>query len=364
VQLPVVKYTSYGNNFVILDETQREFLPEIEKSKFAYYATNQNFGIGSDNFLVIQPCSQAILEGINTVRHYWDEIPNPNSATYIFRMFESDGTEAYSCGNGLMSIANHLHRSQTVDKARIITEIPTRNPTAITIGTEAGRRSNWANMAPPRRVPDDMVDPMIRKRLSDSVDIIENLQVEKVRQSDELRFLFGHSTLTLTGYLVFTGEPHLVVLCPSGFSHPEISRQLFIQLPTNQHRSAHTEKRAALGSSFVDFLGKFFVREFSEFFPVGINLNFIQVADDGESLEHRCFERGINHETLACGTGSLASAIVARELNLIKRDCVRIRPHRCCWAYPEAEIVAEKLNGNWLLKGQPKMLLNGNYHLE
>jgi diaminopimelate epimerase len=112
----------------------------------------------------------------------------------------------------------------------------------------------------------------------------------------------------------------------------------------------------------VDFLGKYFVREFSRLFPVGINLNFIKVAADEIAIEHRCFERGINHETLACGTGSMASAMVVKALNLIDGDKVIVRPHRCRWTLPEAEIIVEKVNGNWLLKGHPQMLFCGEYY--
>ena len=33
--VPILKYTSYGNNFVIVDETQEPILTEAEKSEFA-----------------------------------------------------------------------------------------------------------------------------------------------------------------------------------------------------------------------------------------------------------------------------------------------------------------------------------------
>ena len=45
------------------------------------------------------------------------------------------------------------------------------------------------------------------------------------------------------------------------------------------------------------------------FAPVGTNVNFVQVAPDG--LHIRTFEKGVEGETLACGTGITASAIAA-----------------------------------------------------
>ncbi|HCZ22294.1 MAG TPA: diaminopimelate epimerase [Rikenellaceae bacterium] len=46
------------------------------------------------------------------------------------------------------------------------------------------------------------------------------------------------------------------------------------------------------------------------FAPQGVNANFVQILDDG-SLKVRTFEKGVEAETLACGTGLTASAIAS-----------------------------------------------------
>ena len=51
------------------------------------------------------------------------------------------------------------------------------------------------------------------------------------------------------------------------------------------------------------------IRYLEEFEPGGTNVNFIAMKND--EIEIRTYERGVEAETLACGTGSVASAITA-----------------------------------------------------
>lgn len=52
------------------------------------------------------------------------------------------------------------------------------------------------------------------------------------------------------------------------------------------------------------------LRHRKEFKPNGSNINFIEKVDD-HKIKVRTFERGVEDETLSCGTGVTASAIVA-----------------------------------------------------
>ena len=52
------------------------------------------------------------------------------------------------------------------------------------------------------------------------------------------------------------------------------------------------------------------VREHPDFKPKGTNVNFVQVRAKN-AIEVRTFERGVEAETLACGTGSTASAVIS-----------------------------------------------------
>ncbi len=52
------------------------------------------------------------------------------------------------------------------------------------------------------------------------------------------------------------------------------------------------------------------IRHHIHFAPMGSNMNFVQVLEGG-SLAVRTYERGVEDETLACGTGCVASALLA-----------------------------------------------------
>jgi diaminopimelate epimerase len=59
------------------------------------------------------------------------------------------------------------------------------------------------------------------------------------------------------------------------------------------------------------------IRYHPHFAPAGSNANFVRVENDSQ-LSIRTYERGVEDETLACGTGAVASALVAAFKGLIK----------------------------------------------
>jgi diaminopimelate epimerase len=53
------------------------------------------------------------------------------------------------------------------------------------------------------------------------------------------------------------------------------------------------------------------IRCHKKFAPAGTNVNFVEVVNEGR-INLRTYERGVEAETLACGTGTVASAILSR----------------------------------------------------
>ena len=56
------------------------------------------------------------------------------------------------------------------------------------------------------------------------------------------------------------------------------------------------------------------MRYHSEFSPEGANVDFVKIVDKSKNkIRVRTYERGVEDETLACGTGAVASAIISAE---------------------------------------------------
>lgn len=56
------------------------------------------------------------------------------------------------------------------------------------------------------------------------------------------------------------------------------------------------------------------LRHHAAFAPGGANANFVEVKPDGSGILLRTYERGVEAETGACGTGAISSAVVAAML--------------------------------------------------
>jgi diaminopimelate epimerase len=76
------------------------------------------------------------------------------------------------------------------------------------------------------------------------------------------------------------------------------------------------------------------IRAHEAVMPAGANVNLVHRVDEG-TIRMRTYERGVEAETLACGTGSVASAIVAARRELVRQPVTVVtssgKPIRITW---------------------------------
>ena len=360
-KIPFIKFTAYGNNFVILDETHSQLLSEPDKSSFAFQATNMYYGIGSDSFLVIQQYTPDILQDINDSHHYWEQIPDSPEAEYIFRIFEKNGEESSSCGNGLVCVANYMHHRYGIELARIVTEIPMSTPKVVIIGTNPRKDVSWVNMGHLKRMPPQLVDSSGFTPYDDHIEIINEMTI--IFDQLSLPFVREKTSLTFSGYLVFTGEPHLVIFPERDFSLLEFASRVFSSSNEDISHQRETDLAPDFSSWIVDYIGNYINRHYAHIFPFGINVNFVRMPDHSNVLEYRCFERGVNRETLACGTGAIAIAVVTQHLKMLSTQEVTVWPYCSRWYDPQAQIHVKESEQEWFLYGTPMILCEGNFFL-
>lgn len=96
----------------------------------------------------------------------------------------------------------------------------------------------------------------------------------------------------LTASYADTGSPHVVIKIEDVLSNPAKLNSTY----------------SSINNFPVVELGKE-IRNKEEFAPAGTNVNFIKIQDG--LINIRTYERGVEDETLACGTGAAAAAIIS-----------------------------------------------------
>ncbi|MDM8544708.1 diaminopimelate epimerase [Desulfococcaceae bacterium HSG9] len=98
------------------------------------------------------------------------------------------------------------------------------------------------------------------------------------------------------------------------------------------------------------------IRYHQEFAPAGTNVNFIALQENGLAAI-RTYERGVEEETLACGTGTVASALILAH-TFQKRSPVKImtRSGSCLNIYFE---IIDGVFKNTCLEGDARVIYQG-----
>jgi len=102
-QISFTKMHGLGNDFVIINTLTQSF--DVDTINIQAFA-NRHSGIGFDQLLTIHPSTDA---------------------DYFIRIFNSDGSEAEQCGNGLRCIARYVNEDESL-----------KHPNKLTLATKAG----------------------------------------------------------------------------------------------------------------------------------------------------------------------------------------------------------------------------------
>ena len=182
-------------------------------------------------------------------------------ASVRMRIFNPDGSEPAMCGNGIRCLAWYARRAGAA-------------PSTMTIETGAGIKR--ARIQGPHRVRVNMGAPVFRRRFER---------------------LFRHNGRPVDADLVDSGVPHLVCWTPT------VSR---IKVETLGRRLRH-DSRLGRGGANVDFV------------------QLLQARGSRALLKMRTYERGVEGETQACGTGSVAAAAAYVRRALLERPSHQAR---------------------------------------
>ena len=240
----MIKFTKrhgLGNDYVYIDAINQKIENESSLAKFV---SNRHFGIGSDGLILI--CKSEI-------------------ADFKMRMFNSDGSEAEMCGNGIRCVGKFVYDKGLTDKTTVKIETLAGIKTLI-LNTKDGKVET-------ARV--DMGEPILEAEKIPVISTekpVKNLELE----AENKKFKFT---------CVSMGNPHAITI-------------------VENTKEFDVEK-----------YGK--VLEIDKAFPKKANIEFAQIIDR-QNINMRVWERGAG-ETLACGTGACATAVACNLNGLTDR---------------------------------------------
>lgn len=234
----LIKCHGSNNDFLLIDETEGKYgLDDFKRRDLALALCNRNTSLGADGILFIR---------------------NSKVADAQYRIFNSDGTEASMCGNGLRCAGRYVCEKLGKEEAVIET---------LKANLKVKKHEEIFSDIPTYQVEISPVSFNL-KDLPLNMDQ-ETLIQEKIPQlSDELTF----SALAVP-------NPHLTAIVSK--EQLESSLQEEISRKVNNH---------------------------NDLFPDGVNVSFIRLLEKG-NIFVKTFERGVGF-TNACGTAMSASTLV------------------------------------------------------
>lgn len=233
------KMHSIGNDFIMIDAMNQR-LEGMDYSQLAIDLCNRHFGIGADGLILILNSERCDLK---------------------MRIFNSDGSEAEMCGNGIRCFARFAFENKLIEKEIFSVETLAGIIVPALVIQEGSIIAVEVDMGKPILAPNEI--PI--KDINTKHVIAHPIEIEKK---------VYHFTA------VSMGNPHAIIF-------------------VDQLKSIDIKK-----------IGPLF--ENHTYFPNKINVEFTQILNRQEAVV-KVWERGAG-ETLACGTGACA-VVVAGVLN-------------------------------------------------
>ena len=104
------------------------------------------------------------------------------------------------------------------------------------------------------------------------------------------------------------------------------------------------------------------IRFHKRFMPQGTNVDFVQMVSDNR-IQLRTYERGVEDETLACGTGAVAAALISDLRYAIgNRHKVRVNTKSGEVLQVEFSKINNKFQEVWL-EGKARIVYSGVYYV-
>lgn len=238
------KMHGLGNDYIVIDETKGEIIPEDKKNDISFELCRRGFSIGADGVIFVCPSATEDIR---------------------FRIFNSDGSEAEMCGNGIRCFSKYVYDKGILKKD--VLDVETLGGTKkVTLTIKNDKVSSAkVDMGIATFKPSEI--PMISKK--DEV-IEEELEIEG-------------KNYTVTA--VSVGNPHAVIF---------------------------TEDLDKVPLSEIGPL-----IETHKTFPQKTNVHFVKIISRNE-IDMITWERGAG-VTFACGTGATSCVIGAFKLGIVDK---------------------------------------------
>ncbi|WP_419886874.1 diaminopimelate epimerase [Neobacillus niacini] len=248
MQIDLIKGHGSGNDFLLIDEITNAYsFSEGERAKLATLLCDRDSDLGADGILFIM---------------------NSDQADGKMRVFNSDGSEASMCGNGLRLVARYVCEMKGLNEATIET-----------------MKANL-KVSEQKDIYPDVITYQVE--ISPVSFLLEDLPL-KLNQANLLNEKISELSQELTFTALAVPNPHLISIVNTEQLQSGVQKVI-------------SEK----------------VNNPNQLFPDGVNVSFVKNLAEG-SIYVNTFERGVGF-TNACGTAMSASSLVTclQELNNVE----------------------------------------------